>query len=70
MEDILARSIDENEVFKKLETMNKANLDKVADFVEWLIQCEEPEKTALEKRRPLIAVKKRTDEGEMSYERN
>jgi hypothetical protein len=54
-------SIDENEVFKKLETMNKANLDKVAIFVKWLIRRREPAKTAPEKRRPLLAAKKQDE---------
>jgi hypothetical protein len=47
-------SLNENEVFHKLETMNKANFDKVVAFVKWLIQHEEPAKAATEKRRPLL----------------
>jgi hypothetical protein len=45
----------EKQVFQKLETMTKANLDKVTAFVKWLLQHEEPEKTTPEKRRPLLA---------------
>jgi hypothetical protein len=53
--------IDEDQVFQKLETMNKINFDRVAVFVKWLAQHEEPEIAAPEKRRALI-MKKETDE--------
>ncbi|MDR1127991.1 MAG: hypothetical protein LBL20_01665 [Treponema sp.] len=56
-EDILAASTYENDVLKKLETMSKANLDKVVIFVNWLIQRGELAKAAKENRRPLLAKK-------------
>lgn len=53
-EAVFMVSINEKQVFQKLETMNKANLDRVAVFVKWLLQHEETAKTAPEKRRPLL----------------
>jgi hypothetical protein len=51
----LAASTYENEVLKKLETMSKANLDKIIIFVNWLIQRRELAKAAQLNRRPLLA---------------
>jgi hypothetical protein len=54
-------STNEKQVFQKLETMDKDNLEKVTAFVKWLVQHEEPGNTTPEKRRPLLA-KKEVDE--------
>lgn len=50
-------SIGKNELFQKLEMMDKSNLDRVAGFIECLIAQREFVQEVSNKRKPLLIVK-------------
>jgi hypothetical protein len=50
--------IEKNELFQKLETMDKSNLDRVCGFIECLIVQREFVREDPNKRKPLLARKK------------
>lgn len=53
--------VEKNEVFKKLEMMDRTNLDKIDGFVKCLIFQREELKTLPGKRQPLL-IRKKQDE--------
>lgn len=53
--------VEKNEVFKKLEMMDRVNLDKIDGFVKCLIFQREELKTPPGKRQPLL-IRKKQDE--------
>jgi hypothetical protein len=53
--------VGKDELFQKLETMDRSNLDRVCGFIECLIAQREFVREYTNKRKPLI-VKKKQDE--------
>jgi hypothetical protein len=54
-------AITRNELVQKLEVMNKANLDKVDGFLKCLIAQRSLPQQIPNKRKPLLAIKKRDE---------
>jgi hypothetical protein len=54
-------AIGKNELFQKLETMDKSNLDRIGGFIECLISQRDFVQEDTNKRKPLLAKKKQDE---------